>query len=361
MIKTILVEDDIEMLEGLMVIDWEAYDFSIVATARNGASALALIEEKMPDVIITDITMPVMGGLELLRKAKKICPKIKSIIISCHEEFEYAREAMRLQADEYLLKHTLTQDSLIQAISKLKESISNEAKQLQNYYGIDLSTEISSEQSYHLAELANLYEIHAPILKEAIKNKEALGLMQGAKAFLDEIEGKYHPAPCKAILSRLLIELALTMPNSGGISVEALQLKYGDRAFLDTIRLMAEKLAAQAHNTTNDNVLKAIAYIEKHLCADISCKAVAAHIHMNSSYFSRLFSKELGVSFSDFVLQKRIEKATALLSNTKYSIDEIAAMVGIESVSYFYRIYKRMTGNTPGDARSKSNMYNKCH
>jgi len=351
MIKVILVEDDIEMLEGLKhVIDWESLGFSIVGTARNGNAALSLVEKHAPDVIITDITMPMMSGLELISAVKKIHPQIKSVIISCHEEFEYAREALRLNANEYLLKHTLTAEALTQVIHKVKAAIDDEAKQLQNYYGIDEpSTDI--HQSYQLKKLTSLYESYAPVMKSAIKNAEGGLLIETAKQFMEAVGDQYHPAPFKVILSKLLIEMAMIMPNSHGISIESLQLKHGSQYFMDTIQFMAEKLTKAKYKTSNLDVLKAIEYIESHLDTNISGKGVAKHVNMNSSYFSRLFSKELGVSFSDFVLQKRIARATELLSSTKHSVDEIADMVGIESISYFYRIYKRMTGKTPGDVR----------
>ena len=344
MIRTILVEDDIEMLEGLKnVIDWESFGFTIVGSVRNGSTALNLLEKLHPDFIITDITMPGMDGLELISHAKKANPKIKSVIISCHEEFEYAREAMRLHANEYLLKHTLTEETLIQIITKIKETIDSEAKQLQDFFGL--------EQSYQLTEINNLYESYAPILKNAVKNVDSILLVNSSKELIKNAGDKYHPAPFKAMLSKLLIELAIVMPDSHGISVTALQLKDGSHYFLDTVQVIAEKLAKLKYNTTNPEILKAIEYIDKNIAENISCKAVSKHVNMNSNYFSRLFSKELGLNFSDFVLQKRIARATELLSNTKHSVDEIAGLVGIESVSYFYRIYKKMTGKTPGDVR----------
>jgi len=344
MIKTILVEDDIEMLEGLKnVIDWESFGFAIVGVARNGTAALGLVEKLLPDLIITDITMPSMDGFELISHTKKINPKIKSIILSCHEEFEYAREAMRLHASEYILKHTLTEETLVQVITKVKAAIDNETIQLQDFYGIG--------QSYQLAEVNNLYESYAPILKNAVKECDGILLVKTSKELIKNAGDKYHPAPFRAMLSKLLIELAMVMPDSHGISVTSLQLKQGSHYFIDTIQVIAEKLSKLKYNTSNPEILKAIEYINDNLAEDTSCKAVSKHVNMNSSYFSRLFSKELGMNFSDFVLEKRITRASELLSNTKHSVDEIASMVGIESVSYFYRIYKKMTGKTPGDVR----------
>ena len=355
MIKIILVEDDVEMLEGLThVIDWMAHGFNVVGTARNGVKALGLVEKTRPDVILTDITMPMMNGLELIRQAKKIQPGIKSIIISCHEEFEYAQEAIRLQADEYLLKHTLTDEVLIQTITKLKQNISDNVVQLQKQYGFEsIDEQTANEQSYRISELAQLYEIYIPKLKKAVKELDTTSLINISDELLEFVGDKYKQSLLNTILSKILVELAMIMPDTRGINVEVLQLK-DNITFKSAIQLIAEKIETSRYNTTNADILKAINYIEKNLSNNISCKNVSSHINMNSNYFSRLFKKEIGLSFSDFVLQKRIDKATELLFNTSHSIQEIVDMVGIESISYFYRTYKRLTGSTPGDRRKKS-------
>ena len=351
MIKVILAEDDIEMLEGLThVIDWESHGFMVMGTARNGQEALNLVKRHLPDLLITDIGMPVMDGLELIREAKKIKPKIKNVIISCLEEFEFAREAVRLQADEYLVKHTLTDDVLLQVITGIKGKIDKETEEFQKHYGVDAT----AWNSYQLAEWESIYNEYAPSLKTAVAQKDAPKLCKISDEMMSNINSKeFHPNAKKAILSKILIELALVLPDSHGISIEALQLRDDSFTFRHGIELIAEKIAYSKYKTTNKDILKAIEYIEAHLKGDISCKIVADKINMNSSYFSRLFKKETGMSFSNFLLQKRIDKAKLLLSSTHYSVDEIVPMVGIESVSYFYRIYKRMTGNTPGEERSK--------
>ncbi len=84
---------------------------------------------------------------------------------------------------------------------------------------------------------------------------------------------------------------------------------------------------------------------------------MAALVNMNSNYFSRLFKNEVGTSFSDYLVNKRMEVATELLGNSGLSIEEIVKAVGIESISYFYRVYKKVTGRTPGDIRNKARRF----
>ena len=95
MLKVFLVEDEIVMREGIKKnIDWEKEGFSFTGEASDGELAFPMIQKLHPDILITDIRMPFMDGLELSRLVKREFPKIKIIILSGYDEFEYAKEAM---------------------------------------------------------------------------------------------------------------------------------------------------------------------------------------------------------------------------------------------------------------------------
>lgn len=105
MYKLLLVDDEPEVTEGLTVeIDWERCGFAEVMTAGNGKEAAELFEKLEPDVLITDISMPYMNGLELAEWVKKTYPLTRIVILTGYDEFEYAKQAIRLQVDEYVLK-----------------------------------------------------------------------------------------------------------------------------------------------------------------------------------------------------------------------------------------------------------------
>lgn len=104
--KVFLVEDEIIMREGIRNnIDWEKEGFEFVGEASDGELAYPLIQDSKPDILITDIRMPFMDGLELSRRVKQEMPDIKIIVLSGYDEFEYAREGIRIGITEYLLKH----------------------------------------------------------------------------------------------------------------------------------------------------------------------------------------------------------------------------------------------------------------
>jgi two-component system, response regulator YesN len=127
MYKVMLVDDDYPVLELLSeTIEWEQLGLKLQSTHENGASALqhALIE--MPDILITDIGMPKMNGIELTKRIKEENPTIQVSMLTCHNEFEYARQALQLNVQEYLLKDTLNPEDLSAVLIKLKENLDKE-------------------------------------------------------------------------------------------------------------------------------------------------------------------------------------------------------------------------------------------
>ena len=526
MIKTILVDDDVEMLEGLSnIIRWEDYGFTLVAKAKNGFEALNLITKLMPDMVVADITMPVMDGLELIREAKKFKPGLRSIIVSCHEEFEYAKMAIRLEADEYILKHTLTKESLIDVLRRQKEKIERQQSMILADRSLSINRYIIAEKLFsdffeanildegEFLYRANVSSIKLPpgdfrfiglylddpeetapsrliretgafvyavlnIIEDSLgesvrytlfsyrdsafyaavwnleggapeagaleaKLEEILeslhkvlnarfsacagslygrtGELHSAKNEADSLRAayfycghglvttspreykkpgeaeyralsrivrhaseslnsehlsaglselfefdfsQYEPAGVIKILNRLLIDMVMSFFKSAGkdaspgVDIGAHMIRIRGDLF-STCRTMFENAARSIAGklrgrniTKNSEINKALQYIGEHLGEELGCENVASHVNLNVNYFSRVFKREMGVSFSEYLLTKRMNLATEYLMETMCPIEEIAGAIGIESVSYFYRAYKRITGNTPGDVRN---------
>ncbi len=129
MLKVFLVEDEIVMREGIKKnIDWEKEGFSFAGEASDGELAFPMIQKLHPDILITDIRMPFMDGRELSRLVKREFPKIKIIILSGYDEFEYAKEAINIGVTEYLLK-PMSGAQLLEAVHKVGQTILEEKEQ----------------------------------------------------------------------------------------------------------------------------------------------------------------------------------------------------------------------------------------
>ena len=126
----ILIADDERMIcEWLEYCIADRQDFRSVGTAYNGEQALALFYETKPDIVFTDIKMPLKNGIELLKEIKKVSPSSVVIILTAFAEFDLAREAMRYGADDYLLKTEMSKKSLEQILDRAKEKLGNGTKE----------------------------------------------------------------------------------------------------------------------------------------------------------------------------------------------------------------------------------------
>lgn len=148
--SVLLVDDEEDVVEAIIQkIDWEGLGYSLAGYAKNGLEALEIAEEKQIDVVLTDIKMPYMDGLTLSHRLKELYPSIKIIIFSGFDEFEYAKEAIRLEAEEYMLK-PVDAGELSRVFQKVHDA---------------LDQEFDEKQSIH--RLKNYYLESLPILQES--------------------------------------------------------------------------------------------------------------------------------------------------------------------------------------------------
>ena len=135
----LLVDDEEEVIQVIMKkIDWEELGLSVIGYASNGVKALELVEEFQPDIVMTDIKMPFMDGMELSQQIKREFPATKILIFTGFDEFEYAKEAVHLEVEEYILKPVNAaelKEVFIQVKNKLDQEIS-EKRSVEILYGI---------------------------------------------------------------------------------------------------------------------------------------------------------------------------------------------------------------------------------
>ncbi|MDF2613042.1 MAG: putative response regulatory protein [Clostridia bacterium] len=122
-LRVILVDDEIQAIEYLKeLIDWNKYGFEVVAECTDGKRVLESFEKLDPHIIIADISMPGMNGLQLCEKIKEHNPNCQVILLTAYSEFEYAKKAIELGVSNYLLKHTVDEKTLLEELHKVKQA-----------------------------------------------------------------------------------------------------------------------------------------------------------------------------------------------------------------------------------------------
>lgn len=126
MIRMMVVDDEPVIREGIVrAVDWESLDVQVVGTAGNGRDGMAKALTEKPDIVITDIRMPIVDGIRFAKELKEKLPKVRVVFLTGYSEFEYAREAIRLGAADYLLKPINTED-LTKLVRKLADQVRQE-------------------------------------------------------------------------------------------------------------------------------------------------------------------------------------------------------------------------------------------
>ncbi len=152
LITVILIDDDYLVLQDLKtLVNWEMLGFQIIGTAANGKKALSLFEKYRPQLIISDISMPVMDGLDFIETIRKDYPDIQIIIISSYADFQYAKRAISNGVEDYLLKNEITKEGLTHKLNKIAKSFSHTKQNAQRSLRFALSDYfLSTEPDYAL-------------------------------------------------------------------------------------------------------------------------------------------------------------------------------------------------------------------
>ncbi|SEL94733.1 two-component system, response regulator YesN [Paenibacillus sp. cl141a] len=125
--KVVLVEDEIFVREEIRdAVQWEQEDFVVIGEASNGVEAMKLIEEQEPDLVITDIRMPFMNGIELLQAVREGGRKIRFVMLTCMNEFEYVRQALVGGASDYILKLSMSEEDMHRILHKIRRELEEE-------------------------------------------------------------------------------------------------------------------------------------------------------------------------------------------------------------------------------------------
>jgi len=129
MYRLMLVDDEPEIRDGLQeIIKWEQEGFQVVGVAENGLEALQVAQSVSPDLVVTDIRMPFMDGLEMARRMRKMLPTVQFVVLSGYDEFDYARQAIQIQIKDYVLK-PISSDEFVQVLRRVKSHLDEDFAQ----------------------------------------------------------------------------------------------------------------------------------------------------------------------------------------------------------------------------------------
>ena len=375
MYKVFLVEDEIVVREGIRNSAlWENTPYTLSGEAPDGELALSMIQEIKPDILITDVRMPFMDGLALSRIVKKNLPWIKIIILSGHDEFEYAREAISIGVEEYLLKPVSAQE-MLKSLDKLAKRIDEEREEFLSI--VDLKARLRSAQDrpqegggtgdFDPSGLLNIDgDIFFTRLKYASK-KDIDSIVQEYITMLGNSWGE-NPVLTYFLFGEIIVSASkVTEPLGGDIkNITPFSLSHENiQMIISSPAVFAEKVKSllvaviefrDSHTSGRFRsiIVKAKEYIDGSFNKDISLDSTAAYVGISPNHLSTVFAQETGENFIEYLTRVRIERATLLLKNTTMKSMDIAAETGFSDPHYFSYIFKKNMGFSPREWRAKN-------
>lgn len=528
MYKILLADDDYHVLEYLRkMIPWEALGFEVVGYCADGQEALHEAREHRPDVIMTDIGMPRMDGITLIKRVREEDPGIKSIFLTCYDDFKYAQEAIRLGSFDYILKETMDHGNISEMMERLKKELDqakiNQAvvenmkflikenlivlrskllerllsgdqpainrwlKQHEQELEIDASYEdcipilsfidnyeelveerfsedtlkfaadniisetlgctgkgfclfhqddtffifyakggyISEEEIQQVirdinANLRRYLKLSSTALygrsckfpdgligelqdmlaasvqrfylppgsiakagelqfsamdpaEDMEKHEEVKRLIlredqAGIEAWVERWEScvsehQVHPDSVKKWVLSLLLEVEKMVQALQDFETDSIDpavhhaisqaktMRQLAARLLDTLSQYAARMKEINRLPKKAEIISAQKYVLLNLDKKITLGEVAKHLHLNPSYFSRIYKQHTGMNFIDYVNQMKMEEAKRLLDQTSESVEAIAEKLGFDSKGYFLKVFKKYYGISPVEYR----------
>ncbi len=417
MYNMLIVDDEYNIRHGLTLLEWDKWGINIAGLCSNGLEAYEKISQGGIDIVLTDIKMPMMDGIELAKIIHEKFFNIPVIALSGYNEFEYAQQMMSYHVVGYLLK-PIELDKLVELLDRVKQLLDKRnresieidklrkqniemLKQSRNRFLKDLTErEITDEElecakSFFVDDIFNFkYGVSAIFTFDSLDAVKNLSLSSIKTAVEFNLEKYFAQNQNGYFYVDKMLNIYTFLATEKETSNEHLKVKLEDiRGVLNSLTLAVKStiscrcgLIADIHklymsvknamelsvdddesgwitfytetdpeDSNEQNILinAAIDYIHNNYNKNIALTDVAKYLGINSTYFSYLFKKVQKVSFIEYVTSYRIEMAKIYLKNAKYRIGEVASLVGYDNPKYFSHIFKTGTGMTPHEYRKR--------
>lgn len=342
MFDVLFVDDDISLRYIILKMKiWNYSDFRIKKQAKNGQEALELLESYDFDLVITDIRMPIIDGLELLESIRERNIDVFVVLASTYSEFEYAKRGLQLGAIDYVIK-PIREENLREVLMRTETLlIDKKEKELaQNKFVISQEkidkwcNEIINLRTY---EEKLLKEFYFELQNSDIKNENM------------------YPEIMQEILSRIwekMCELFTWLKNVIDIKVY-LKTEILQNQFLETIKVLIYISEKYIFYKQDNFINKVCSIIASNICNNNVLEIISQELELSKDYISKLFKSKMEVTLIEYCTFIKIEYAKNILYNSNKKIYEISYFLGYSTVDYFTKLFKKYTGETPTTYRKQ--------
>lgn len=400
-LRVLIADDEMIIREGIKdAVEWGTIRLEVVAEAEDGEEALELALEHKVHILLADLNMPIMNGLTLIKNIREQLPQCKIIIITGHDEFSYAQEAIRLGVVDYIMK-PVNPEELQKVLAHVSTELRLEESEkadfdmasiqitknipllrerfCQDWLEGNRTDEEVLEQLKFLKLPSSTPNVIGIIRWLEMNTKQPLMTESDLQQMLLSIEGivrkmlQEHKKVIFRDQAGLIIvfvwgevpeeifnEIEISIQNDLKVKIiqhfEKVTGKINDIS--DNYQCCKSKVF---HKTDVSQIVRqAEQYINQHFNnKDLSSETVARELQLSSIYLSRMIKQDLGISFINLLTKKRIKKAIELLNSTNLTINEISEKVGYDTQHYFSTSFKKVMGIPPNRYRKGNAFSNK--
>lgn len=343
MCKILLVEDELIEREALKLIISQNFGNDVtVVESSNSEDAIKAIDTQDIDLVFMDIKIPGISGIELSKYIKDKYPLCAIIITTAHNEFEFAHAAIKIHVDDFLLK-PIRREKIVEAIQtygdKRSKSSFDRYDSFINSICNDIRTNSYTDAKDKIKELVGC--IYA-ISNQNIDTVSKLVLKTG--------EQMAYTASMISITSMAISRAVKELKDDQKIYNNSY---YVIKALVNVLDKVFEEIIKN-YNGFDGDMNCIINYVETNIKNNISLEDVSNYCNMSSYYMSKIFKKEVGINFIDYVTNRKMDIAKELLENTKASIVNIAIELGYNEPNYFSKVFKKKIGVAPTTYRKNN-------
>lgn len=418
MLRMMVVDDEKIIRDGIMQdINWEEYGVTLCQPASNGREAIDLIETEKPQIILLDINMPFMDGLAMASWLREHHPEIRIIFLTGYDEFSYAKKALQLKADGYILKYE-SHEELIKEVKRVELELDEEYQQFREkensirllrdeffsnlimgavpenrideklsqlslelpcrYYVIALIN-VAGKNDYRLQDKPNFNEIYLfaimNICEEVAGRYHSdyyCGSYDGQVYLLlgfQEADREKNRIQTEKILEEAVahLEKHLKAEVHAGVSPQYTGLEHTDANYNMAYVAVGSKnhfpskkilMAADLPSSMvikNSLIHEIEAYIHKNYArCGLSLSDLAEEIHLSSSHLCRIIKNSKDTNFMTWLSEVRVREAMKLIRTTDDKIYEICEKVGYNNPQYFSVVFKKYAGCSPKEYKEQA-------
>lgn len=356
----VIIDDELWTREVIKkLVSWSTLGLKLVGEATDGETGFELIKKVHPDIVITDVRMPRLNGISLVKKLRREGFDRPVIMISGYDDYAYVREALKLGVTDYLLK-PIRQEELNE---QLQRCLAQRHEEPKTPISTTLNADLFADKWWHTT-----YDAIEKNLTTALLVGNPSKVKEQFEHLVQTLTFNSEDCPSSEVLIGMYYALLITLQKyiqsvdlaqEDAFSGQNISFVFSsDTTPDDMIRYLCNLYVAVMEQKKRTDLSKTrldidavCQFLDEVDLKKVTLQRVADVFHVTKEYLSKTFKAARNESFTHYVTSLKMKKAYALITEYNAPLKDIGVMVGYKNQSHFYKAFKKYYGKTPGDVQ----------